>query len=184
MMWKILTPEQWSAVGTAVSAIAAVLNIIVVVFVVIYTRSATRSAQAQAAVALRTLAELNDEKKRQRCASLMEAEARLKDLGQTLLVLEGAIVSIHFDAGQWKARPDDWHQVTNTVLAFWPDGTQKAVKLDNQLRDIDLNLQSLAHLPLSNESWRAGEEHLRESVHRTHPLAKEIWESIMAAAQN
>lgn len=95
MIWRLLTPEQWSALGTMLSAVAAFLNLVVVIILLRYSRNATASAQAQAGVAMRTLLELDAEKKLQ---DLIRPQGRLKDLGDALQAMEQAIDSVHFPA--------------------------------------------------------------------------------------
>ena len=51
MHWRMLTTDQWSALGTVVSAVIAFLNLVVVVILLRYSKGATESARAQAAVA-------------------------------------------------------------------------------------------------------------------------------------
>ena len=181
MFWKLLTPDQWSALGTVVSAFIALLNLIVVVVLLRYTKAATESAQAQAAVALRTLAELDEQKKRENGRAFRVAEGELKDLGDALLVLETACHSTHFAADQWQAKPRNWHQITSAVIQCWPAGIQQTLALEQRLRAIDINLRCLASAPLMPEKYHDGKSHLQELVRETRPLAKEIWEGMVSA---
>ena len=120
MIGRTLMPEQWSALGTIVSAVIAALNLIVVIILLRYSKGATESARAQAAVAVRTLAELNDEKKRENGRDLHRIHGRLQDLNEQFLVLEWELQSIRFEAANWKVLPNDWHQVICAVIDFWP----------------------------------------------------------------
>jgi hypothetical protein len=172
-----------------VSAVVALLNLFVVIILLRYTKNATASARAQAEVAIRTLAELDDEKKLQNVEKelqnlreLERAQGRLKDLGDALLVLEQASQSTHFSADQWKAKPTDWHEIIGPVIRVWPDGIQKTVALEQKLRAIDINLQCLASAPMDNEHFHEGKAHLKDIVHETQSLVREIWEGMMGCS--
>jgi hypothetical protein len=179
MLLQHLTPDQWSALGTVVSAVVAVLNLIVVVILLVFTRNATKAAQAQAAVAMRTLAELEEDKRRENGRMLRHAEAQLQDVGEKLLLLRSATRSVHFAAEHWRVRPEDWHEVSGAIIFFWPEGIPQAMEFDKKLREIDLDLQALAHVPVSNESRHEGLEHICKLVDEAHPLMGEIWDGLI-----
>ena len=96
----MLTTDQWSALGTVVSAVIAFLNLVVVVILLRYSKGATESARAQAAVAAQTLLELNEAKMRETRLELHRIHGRLQDLNEEFLVLEWAHQSIHFDSAK------------------------------------------------------------------------------------
>lgn len=164
-----------------ISAAIAVLNLVVVIMLAIYTKNATASARAQAEVAVRTLGELDLEKKLQNSRELMRAEGCLKDLGDNLLVLEKAIQSIHFRPEEWKAKPSDWHEIADAVICMFPLGSHKVADLQEKMRTIDIRLQFLASAPLDNERYHEGKDDLKGLVHETHSLIREVWEGMMKA---
>ena len=155
MHWRMLTRDQWSALGTVVSAVIAFLNLVVVVILLRYSKGATESARAQAAVAAQTLLELNEAKMRETRLELHRIHGRLQDLNEEFLVLESELQSIHFDSAKWKVLPDDWHQIIYAVIEYWPAGVEKTTTLEQELRQIDFRLRCLA-MPLSNESYQNG----------------------------
>lgn len=184
MFWKLFSPDQWSAVGMVVSAFVAVLNLIVVIILLRYNRRTTSilqkqslDAHAQTAVAVQTLVELTEEKKRQNGRELLRTTGRLLDLNDQMLGLEGATRSIKFEPSAWKLKPPDWHEVRSAVIEYWPEGTDRILVLERKLREIDLDLQLLSS-PLSNEEFWAGREHLKQLLDGARPLLSEIAEEI------
>lgn len=181
MLWKMLTPDQWSALGTVVSAVIAALNLVVVIILLRYTKGATESSRAQAAVAIKTLRDLNEAKKRENGLELHRIHGRLQDLNEQFLALEWELKSIHFDPTKWKVLPDDWHQIIYAVIEYWPAGVEKTTNLEQELRQIDFRLRCLA-MPISNESYQTGREETKKVVSETLPLVREVWEQMMESA--
>jgi hypothetical protein len=181
MFWRLLTPDQWSALGTVISAVAALVNLVVVIVLLFYTKAATASALAQARVAAQTLTELNLEKRLQNGRELIRAQGRLKDLGDALLVLSQAADSVSFAPDQWKAKPLDWHEMTDAVIRIWPGGIPRVGNLEQRLRAIDIDLQCLACAPV-NDRFNQGRAHLKGLLGETLPLVREIWEGMMEGA--
>lgn len=182
MFWKLLTPDQWSALGTVVSALIAVLNLVVVIVLLIFTKNATESARAQAEIAKRTLVELTIEKQLQNGRDVLRTQGRLKDLGDTLVVLEQALQSTRFVPDQWKAKPSDWHEMGNTVTRIWVEGAQRMLELEQRLRAIDVRLGRLASAPIVTENFNQEKADLRDFVHETRPLVAEVWNGMMNVA--
>lgn len=163
------------------SAVVASINLLLVVILLRYTKSATTSARAQAEVALRTLGELNDEKKLQREREFLRAESRLKDWGDRLVVLERAMDSVRFKADEWSPKPADWHEVIDVAIRACPVA-EKVMELQQKLRALDIGLQSLAAAPLDNEQYFRMKDKLKGLVHETQPLLREIWEQMIETA--
>lgn len=191
ILWARLTSEQWSAVGTVVSAIAAVLNLAVVLILVGYNKRTTRimtqqaqDTRAQTSIALRTLAELNLEKSIQNNDQVLRVQGCLKDLGDLFLVLEQALNSIKFVASDWKAKPQNWHEIGSTISRVWPQGISKITALEQRLRAIDINLKCLAEAPLDNNDFWARKATLKTAIVETTPLIREIWEGMIESAVN
>jgi hypothetical protein len=182
MFWESMTPDQWSALGTVVSAVIAVLNLVVVIVLLVFTKEATASARAQAALAVRTLFELDLEKKLQKGRDTLRTQGRLKDLGDMLLVLEQALQNVHFAPNEWKGKPADWHEMADAVIQVWMDGIPKVTELEQRLRAIDIRLRRLAGAPMSNADFHRERADLKDSVHETEALVAEVWKGLMNAA--
>jgi hypothetical protein len=153
----------------------------VVIILLIYTKNATASARAQAAVAVRTLTELNLEKKLQNGREIVRTQGRLKDLGDMLLGLEQALQSTRFASEEWEAKPSDWHEMMDTVIQIWPGGIPKVSVLEQRLRAIDLRLRRLASAPMVNEVFHQEKANLKDFVHETGPFVAEVWNGMMNA---
>ncbi len=187
LRWPMHTAEQWSAIGTVVSAIVAFLNLIVVIVLVLYNRktmdilrSQSNDTNAQASIARETLAELQREKTAERGREFMRMMARLEDLNDNFLLLKHYVNTESFQAAkeQCPLKSDDWHTINAAVLELWPEGVEPLWKLERKLREIDTDLTLLSQ-PLDFQQAKAGTAHLESLLVDGHQTLLEVREGLM-----
>jgi hypothetical protein len=186
MVWKWLTPDQWSAFGTVLCAAVAILNLIVV-GILVYLNKRTldilkeqsQDLRTQAQVALQTLSELSREKRLQNERQLTRVIGRLHDLNDAVLVVEGLIEAAAFRALDCQPlKPSDWHEVESSLFEAWPQGIETTANLDLKLREIDMDLTFLSK-PLNRESMEGGIAHLKQLLVDVRPLLKQVTDGLI-----
>jgi hypothetical protein len=189
--WKWLTPDEWSALGTVVSAVVALLNLIVVVILLVYNRKTlgmlvmqTLATQAQAKVAEHTLSELIRETGKQNGREVTRTTGRPQDLNTDLGILLGVTTSLTLEAPQhYPVRPDGWQEMLAVIIEYWPDGMPLVSDLDSKLREIDSDLRLLSK-SLTKESRDAGIAHLTQLLIEAIPLVRVIHSGLLGAVVN
>lgn len=175
-----LKADQWSAVGTVVSAFVAALNLIVVIILVQYNKKTlgilttqSKAANSQAAVAVQTLLQLNEGRMAERGRQYMRVAARLEDLNDRFLIIKHDVNAAYFSAqGQCPFKSDDWHTINAAALELWPEGVEPLAHLDHKLREIDMDMTLLSR-PVNFQQAEEGVAHLKLLLANGHQTLME-----------
>ena len=181
MPWTGLSPDQWTAFGTVLSAAVAAVNLIVVIILVRYNRRTidilkeqSSDIRAQAAVALETLSELREDRKLLNGRRVLRAYGRLQDLNDIFLVVRGEIGKDVFKAIDHNPlMPDDWHDISAAVMESWPQGVERTADLERKIRLIQMDISFLCK-PLNPAATKEGIAHLDGLVVEALELLREI----------
>lgn len=181
MFWKWLSPDQWTALGTALSAAVAALNLIVVVILVRYNKRTidilkeqSADTRAHAAVALETLYQLKEDRRLLNGRRVLRAYGRLQDLNDVFLVVRGEINKAVFNAEEHNPlMPDDWHDISAAVMESWPKGIESTAILERKIREIQMDISFLSKR-LNPEVNEEGVAHLDRLLAEALVLLREI----------
>jgi len=181
MFWTWLTPDQWSAFGTVLSAAVAALNLIVVIILVRYNkktieilREQSTDTRAQAQVALETLSQLQEDRRLLGGRRVLRAYGRLQDLNDIMLIIRGEIDKDLFTAKDHNPlMPDDWHEISSAVMESWPQGIEMTALLERKLREIQMDI-SFLFKPITQKSTKEGINHLGSLLSEALELVREL----------
>jgi hypothetical protein len=181
MFWEWLSPDQWTAFGTVLSAAVAALNLIVVFILVRYNKRTidilkeqSSDTRAQAAVALETLSQLKEDRRLLNGRRVLRAYGRLQDLNDIFLVARGEIEKDLFKAeGHNPLMPDDWHDISIAVMESWPQGIERTAILERKIREIQMDISFLCS-SLNPRTTKDGVAHLDQLLTEALELLREI----------